>query len=337
MDTAAGAGQTAGEPGGPVFSMRESDSSLTPPPPANDGAFPAGPYSSDLDPGHDVVEPARLTSPLVFSSPHSGSFYPQDFLAAVALDPLTLRRSEDAFVDELFGAAAGVGAPLLRAHFPRAFLDVNREPYELDQRMFDERLPPYANTRSMRVAGGLGTIARVVGEAKEIYGRRISVAEALRRIETLYKPWHHRLRGLMRRAEETFGVAALIDCHSMPSSVTRGREDGTRADIVLGDRYGTSCDAALVETAEVELRRRGYNVTRNKPYAGGFITEHYGNPAMGWHALQIEVNRALYMDEKTLTRASGFEPLVADLSSMMTALAEVAQGSLSGRRAAAAE
>ena len=295
-------------------------------------------YSTELDPGHDVLEPTRLASPLVFSSPHSGSVYPADFLAASVLDPLSLRRSEDAYVDELFRGAARVGAPMLRAHFPRAFLDVNREPYELDQRMFDERLPPYANTRSMRVAGGLGTIARVVGEAREIYGKRLPVSEALRRIETLYKPWHARLRSLMNEAERSFGVAALIDCHSMPSGVARGRGDESlRADIVLGDRYGTSCDPALIEAAETLLRRRGYNVLRNKPYAGGFITEHYGNPSLGWHALQIELNRALYMDEKTLERSSGFEPLIADLASMIDALADVALRALPGRRAAAAE
>lgn len=287
--------------------------------------------------GFEVLEPAKLASALVFSSPHSGSHYPQTFLAATRLDALTLRRSEDAYVDELYSSVPGIGAPLLRTLFPRAFLDVNREPYELDPRMFEDRLPAFANTRSLRVAGGLGTIARVVGEAREIYAARMPVAEAMARIETLYKPWHAGLRALMQRAERHFGCAVLIDCHSMPSSMGRGArpEDRMRADVVLGDRYGTSCDPTLTAAAEACLREHGYNVLRNKPYAGGFITEHYGNPPIGWHALQIEVNRSLYMDEKTLERSAGFAPLARHLASMAVALAETTAAGLPGRRAAA--
>ena len=306
----------------------------------NAGATGAGAsgwsWAAEFAPGFDVVEPRRSISSVVFSSPHSGSVYPGRFLATVKLDALALRRSEDAYVDELYARAPDLGAPLLRTHFPRAFLDVNREPYELDPRMFEDRLPAFANTRSMRVAGGLGTIARVVGEAREIYGRKLAVADALGRIESLYKPWHARLRGLLQRAERDFGGSVLVDCHSMPSATGRGSgpEERQRADIVLGDRYGTSCDVMLVDVVEAELRRRGYNVFRNKPYAGGFITEHYGNPALGRHALQIEVNRRLDMDEKTMARHSGFAPLAADLASMATALIEAAR-SLPARRAAA--
>ncbi len=306
-----------------------------PPPTGASGARKA--YSAELDPGFDVLEPARLASALVFSSPHSGSVYPESFLASTQLDPLTLRRSEDAFVDEFFASAADVGAPLLRARFPRAFLDVNREPYELDPRMFEDRLPAYANTRSMRVAGGLGTIARVVGEAREIYAQRLPVSEAVARIEGLYKPYHAMLRSLMQRAEGRFGAAVLIDCHSMPSTMGRGArpEERLRADIVLGDRYGTSCDMAVVEIVEYELKRCGYHVVRNKPYAGGFITEHYGNPAIGWHALQIEVNRALYMDEQSLKRSEGFAILTRDMAGVARLLADVVARGLPARRAAA--
>ena len=175
------------------------------------------------------------------------------------------------------------GYPLMRAHFPRCYVDVNREPYELDPRMFDGRLPSFANTRSMRVAGGLGTVARVVGDAQEIYDQRISVDDALRRIESLYKPYHRALRKLFGEIYKDFGAAILIDCHSMPSA-TASRDDRPRADIVLGDRYGTSCVAAVSETVEDTLRALGYAVSRNKPYAGGFITEHYGNPGAGLHA-----------------------------------------------------
>jgi N-formylglutamate amidohydrolase len=225
---------------------------------------------------------------------------------------MALRRSEDAFVDELFAPVVDLGAPLMTARFPRAYLDLNREPYELDSRMFDGRLPPFANTRSMRVAGGLGTIPRIVADGQEIYRCRLQVDEALHRIEWLYKPYHRTLRHLVRRTAQLFGHAILIDCHSMPSSSV-SREDGAKADIVLGDRYGTSCAGILIELAEAALRGRGYTVVRNKPYAGGFITEHYGEPALGRHALQIEINRALYMDERSMKKKPAFEVLREDL------------------------
>ena len=168
----------------------------------------------------------------------------------------------------------------MRAHFPRCYVDVNREPYELDPRMFEGRLPSFANTRSMRVAGGLGTVARVVGDAQEIYGQRIPVDDAIRRIEGLYKPYHRALRRLFTRVHRDFGAAVLIDCHSMPSTAG-SKDERPRADVVLGDRYGTSCVTPVAETIEQTLRGLGYSVSRNKPYAGGFITEHYGNPAAG--------------------------------------------------------
>ena len=195
-----------------------------------------GTAAQDFDRACETIEPPRLASPLVFSSPHSGSTYPQRFLAASRLDPLTLRRSEDAFVDELFLPCVGLGAPLLRALFPRAYLDVNREPYELDPQIFDGRLPDFANTRSLRVAVGLGTIPRVVGDAQPIYRKPIPVADGLRRIETLYRPYHAQLKALIERARGWFGVAVLLDCHSMPSNAA----DVSGLDIVLGDRYGAS-------------------------------------------------------------------------------------------------
>ena len=276
----------------------------------------------ELDPPFDLIEPVGPASNIVLSSPHSGCIYPERFLASARLDGATLRRSEDAHVDALFMEGVRHGAPLLRARFPRAFLDVNREPYELDPRMFDGRLPAYANTRSPRVSGGLGTIARVVGDAQEIYARRLDVAEAIARIDTLYKPYHGQLRHLVERARHVYGRALLIDCHSMPSTATTcageaGRDERLRADIVLGDRYGTSCDRQIVDLAEHVLRRFGYEVHRNRPYAGGFITEHYGHPATHRHALQIEVNRSLYMDERTLTRRPAFQTLGAHLGALV--------------------
>src|SRR5581483_5350654 len=266
----------------------------------------------EFDPPFEATEPAECRAPVLFNSPHSGRIYPRDFLQTSRLDLATLRRSEDTFVDDLIAGVVERGHPMMRAHFPRCYVDVNREPYELDPRMFEGRLPSFANTRSMRVAGGLGTVARVVGDAQEIYDQRISVDDALRRIENLYKPYHRALRRLFTRLHREFGAAMLIDCHSMPSS-TGPKDDRPRADVVLGDRYGTSCVAVVSEAIESTLRNRGYAVSRNKPYAGGFITEHYGNPAAGLHAIQIEFNRALYMDERRFERSAGFARLAADL------------------------
>lgn len=308
-------------------------------PPATKEAAGQAVLDPELDPAFDILEPEELTSPLVFSSPHSGSVYPASFIAMSRLDPLALRRSEDAWVDELFMPALRVGAPMIRARFPRAYLDLNREPYELDPRMFEGRLPSAANTRSVRVAGGLGTIARVVGESHEIYRGRLPVSEALRRIEGLYKPYHRALRGLIERAWERFGMALLVDCHSMPSTQALAwplrEEERMRADFIVGDRYGTSCDTLFSADIEQTLIRLGFNVRRNKPYAGGFITEHYGSPSLGVHAIQIEVNRALYMNESTMEKHSGFDALTEDIDIVCRELAATARNFLLSPGAAA--
>jgi N-formylglutamate amidohydrolase len=288
----------------------------------------------ELDPPFEILEPAEGRGPVVFNSPHSGSVYPRAFLTASRLDMPALRRSEDSFVDELTLGVVERGYPLMRAHFPRCYVDVNREPYELDPRMFEGRLPSFANTRSMRVAGGLGTVARVVGDAQEIYGQRIPVDDAIRRIEALYKPYHRALRRLFTRVHRDFGAAVLIDCHSMPSSAG-SKDERPRADVVLGDRYGTSCVAAVAEMVESTLRAKGYSVNRNKPYAGGFITEHYGNPAAGLHAIQLELNRALYMDERRFERSPNFARVAADLETLADCLAVIPIEELRPYRAAA--
>lgn len=271
-------------------------------------------------PPYEVDEPAAHTLPFVFNTGHSGAVYPPHFIAASRLDALALRRSEDAHVERLFAPVVELGAPLLRANFPRAFLDVNREPFELDPRMFDGRLPAFANTRSMRVAGGLGTVPRVVADGQEIYARRLPVEEATARIEGLYKPYHRLLRSLIQRTAKLHGHCVLIDCHSMPSS-SLGRDAEVKADIILGDRFGTACAPALVDAFEAAFRARGFRVVRNKPYAGGFITEHYGEPNLGRHALQIEVNRALYMNESSLATHAGFSGLVDALRAVITEVA----------------
>ena len=285
-------------------------------------ASPAPPQGAgqDFDPPFTVDEPAAHTLPFVFNTPHSGAVYPDAFLTASRLDALALRRSEDAYVDRLFAPVVALGAPLMRVNFPRAYLDANREPYELDPRMFAGRLPAFANTRSLRVAGGLGTVPRVVADGQEIYRERLPVEEALRRIEALYKPYHRALRGLVLRTAKSFGHAALIDCHSMPSS-SLGKDEAAKTDIVLGDRFGTACAPALMDGFERHLQARGFRTMRNKPYAGGFITEHYGEPGLGRHALQIEINRALYMNEHTLALTAGFDPLVETLQEVVAAMA----------------
>ncbi len=288
----------------------------------------------ELDPPFEILEPAEWRGAILFNSPHSGCVYPRPFLTASRLEIGTLRRSEDSFVDELMLGVVERGHPLMRAHFPRCYVDVNREPYELDPRMFEGRLPTFANTRSMRVAGGLGTVARVVGDAQEIYDQRIPVDDALRRIEGLYKPYHRALRRLFTGVHREFGAAVLVDCHSMPSTAGT-KDERPRPDIVLGDRYGTSCVGMITDTVESVLSGLGYSVSRNKPYAGGFITEHYGNPSAGLHALQLEINRALYMDERNYQRGPGFRELAANLEILADRLAEIPLEELRPYRAAA--
>jgi N-formylglutamate amidohydrolase len=202
---------------------------------------------------------------------------------------------------------------MLAANFPRAYLDVNREPWEFDPRMFNEPLPPFANSRSARVAGGLGTVPKLVGEGLEIYASKMPLSEAVSRVETVYKPYHECLKRLLAKTHAEFGFSVLIDCHSMPASIRLG-DSGMRPDFIVGDRFGVACASALSETAIGILSSMGYTVAHNKTYAGGFITEHYGRPARGLHALQIEVNRGLYMDEKTLRKTSGFATLANDLA-----------------------
>ena len=291
-------------------------------------------FDGDSSPPFDIVEPAQLRAPLIFNSPHSGSVYPDDFLQASRIDLPTLRRSEDSFMDELIADLGDRGFPVVRVHFPRSYVDVNREPYELDPRMFAGRLPSFANTRSMRVAGGLGTIPRVVGDGQEIYRERLAVEDALGRIEQLYKPYHRALRRLINRVHQQFGASVVVDCHSMPS-VGVSREEPRRPDMVIGDRYGTSCAAILADIVEETMTALGYSVGRNKPYAGGFITEHYGNPASGLHAIQLELNRAIYMDERRRERGPNFAQVAADFATLADALATVPLGELGPFQAAA--
>ena len=306
-----------------------------------------------------VERPGSQTTPLVFTSPHSGSDYPASFVAASRLDRMGLRRSEDSFVDELFGAAALYGAPMVRAMFPRAWCDVNREPWELDPAMFADALPSWVNTTSARVTSGLGTIARVVASGETIYRDKITFADAEQRVALCWQPFHDMVAALVQGTKAVFGQCVLIDCHSMPSfgSVTPGlgtpglgapgvgadrvgvprlgaprpgalrpgapaRGRGERSvDIILGDVHGTSCAPYITRFVERRLIDLGYRVRRNDPYAGGYITRHYGRPRERVHALQIEIARDLYMDESRFERLDRFDEIRADISALIESLA----------------
>ena len=280
--------------------------------------------STATAPPLDLRRPAAQLLPLVVASPHSGSDYPADFVAASRLDPLALRRSEDAFVDEIFAAAPRLGAPMLAARFPRAYIDVNREAYELDPAMFADALPDYVNARSPRVRMGLGTIARVVASGEEIYGGKLCFAEAQERIESLYHPYHAALGRLVDETAAGFGFCLVVDCHSMPSAA-HGHTGREGADIVLGDCHGAACAPQIVDSARRYLTRRGFVVALNAPYAGGFTTGHYGRPRYGRHALQIEINRAIYMDERNYRRRSGFSRLSEEMAGLIAQLGKAAQ------------
>lgn len=289
-----------------------------------DPAAPPDAAVEDPDPHrvYRIDSPEIQALPVVVASPHSGRDYPSEFLAASRLDARALRKSEDCFVDEIFAGVSGLGAPLLAALFPRAYVDANREPFELDPDMFEGPVPPFVNRRSPRVAAGLGTIARVVASGEEIYDGKLNFDDAVERVRRCYHPYHAALKSLVQATVDRFGYCILLDCHSMPSiGVPPEMLEGTRMDMILGDCYGSACAPLLTERAETLLRSLGYAVGRNTPYAGGYTTRHYGRPSEGVHALQIEINRALYMDERTLTRrsflttlASHMQGLVADLA-----------------------
>lgn len=269
-------------------------------------------------PAFDLSRPERQTCPLVFASPHSGRDYADDFLASTRLDATAIRRSEDAFVDELFAAAPAFGAPLLAARFPRAWCDANREPWELDPGMFDTPLPSWVNSASPRVGAGLGTIARVVATGEAIYRHRLSFWEAEQRVRTCWEPYHAALAGLIAATREQFGLCLLVDCHSMPAHPAQANDP---PDFVLGDVHGTACAPKVTRVVEAGLQELGYRVRRNDPYAGGYITRHYGRPREGIHVIQMEIARPLYMDEQHILRSPNFGHLQAGLSLLIERLA----------------
>lgn len=289
--------------------------------------------TTDLGPPIEILAPDALALPVVVSSPHSGHVYPRSLLEAVAVDPGELRRLEDGCVDRLFECAPLLGAPLLRARFARAYIDPNREAYELDPDLFDaDALPHHVNLNSVKARAGLGTIPSRIGGAS-IYRQRLPFAEVERRMRLAYWPYHRALQDMLSAALARFGTVLLLDCHSMPSLTANG--SGNRdehVDLALGDRYGRSCSPVLVDQAEAFLRQRGFRVGRNRPYAGGYITTRYGQPQTGAHALQIEVRRDLYMDERSLRAYPSLDGLKLVIRDLLVELAEVTLDCLTASR-----
>ncbi len=271
-----------------------------------------------------IVRPQIQTLPFVFASGHSGRSYPQSLIAESRLDALTLRRSEDAFVDELFAGVAGLGAPLISASFPRAYCDVNRAMSELDAGMFDARLNMAVDAPTPRVTAGLGVIPRIVRDGAEIYARKLSPAEAELRLSRLYKPYHAALAELAEETRKRFGIAVVVDCHSMPSALSV-------PDIVLGDRYGASAPPLLAGWAENAFVGGRFSTARNAPYAGGYTTMLYGRARNGLFGLQIEINRGLYLDEDRIQRKPSFDALKKRLTDVLAKFAAIDPSLLGGR------
>ena len=257
--------------------------------------------------------PVAAPAPILFASPHSGRRMPADFVESARWPAPKLAerigRLEDRFVDELFDGVWDFGGVFLKALVHRAYVDLNREPYELDQSMFAELLPDYANTRSPRVLAGLGAIVRSAGESGDIYARKLSLADLETRLDRVHRPYHEAMHAVLQDLRARFGFAVLLDCHSMPSCQVR-----KPADIVLGDRYGASCAPWVTDLAQEILTGLGFSVARNNPYAGGYVTQSYGAPKRDMHALQIELRRDLYMDEDSLEKDSGFGRMQTSMS-----------------------
>ena len=289
----------------------------------------------DLGPPIDLLLPEGSWAPLVISSPHSGQIYPPSLLGELRLDLPDLRCLEDGWVDRLFGCGPALGAPLLRARFARAYVDPNREAFELDPELFQGPLPDYVNAGSLKARAGLGTIPTRIG-GRAIYRGRLEFSEAERRIQLAYWPYHRALQGLLAKARAQFGAVLLLDCHSMPSLTGNGASGTEPAvDVALGDRFGRSCASLIVERAELLLRQSGLTVARNRPYAGGHITARYGRPETEVHALQIEVRRCLFMDERTFRPRRTLEDLGKVMGTLMTGLADAMVGEVLAKGRAA--
>ncbi|MCZ4353359.1 N-formylglutamate amidohydrolase [Roseovarius aestuarii] len=269
-----------------------------------------------------LIQPEKRTTSVVFASPHSGRDYPAWFLDRIALDGCTVRSSEDAYVDQLFSIATQVGAPLLQAGAPRAFVDLNRSPDELDPALIEgvRRVG-----HSPRVASGLGVIPRVVANGRAIYTGKIPLSEARHRIENYWRPYHSELARQLDQSHALFSQAILIDCHSMPheamdSVVRKGQK---RPQVVLGDRFGASAGSAVVDGVQEAFRDAGLVVARNTPFAGAYVAQHYGRPLRGRHAIQVEIDRALYLDETTVQPNADFAAFQALMHDVVARIADI--------------
>ena len=277
--------------------------------------------SYQIDATLRVFAPEEQTTPTIFSSPHSGRHYIKPFTDLSPLSKTSLRQSEDAFVDEIFSNAPLFGASLLVALFPRAFVDPNRKAWELDPKMFSDVLPPNVITRSPYIRAGLGTIPRVVADGKQIYREKLRFSDAKTRIIDFYIPYHKTLKELITKTFNRFNCCLLIDCHSMPSN--SGRGEIATPDIILGDNNGQSCSSEIVELVEKACLNEGFTVARNNPYSGGFTTQNYGRPETGIHTLQIEVNRAIYMNEETIKRLPSINSLKSKISNIIETVTQI--------------
>lgn len=283
--------------------------------------LPAGSGETTL-PAFEVARGKPVAAPVIFASPHSGTHYPQHMQANLSVPISDLRRTEDAFVDELYAPAIEQGAVLIRATHARTYVDLNRDARELDAAMFADGVPRTAGMPSARVKAGLGCLPRVGASGRDIYQRPLSQAEGAHRLEHVHDAYHRALLSEIERLKPTWSDIFIIDCHSMPSRQP-GRSN--MPDIVLGDRFGSSCSARLTSLVERQFRREGLTVARNAPYAGGYTTRKYGRPRRGIHVLQIEINRALYMDELKIEKTSGFETLQNQLSALSAEILTLSQ------------
>ena len=266
--------------------------------------------------------PLTRSTSVIFASPHSGSDYSEEFLRRAHLDRLQIRTSEDAFVDRLFATATGHGAPLLSAQVPRAYVDLNRGPDELDPALIDGLDRKAANPR---VASGLGVIPRVVANGRHIYHGKISLQEARQRVSRHWRPYHDQIQMLVDQSVTRFGESILIDCHSMPHEALEniGAVNGQRPDVVLGDRFGASAGREVVERIEAAFAAAGFRVSRNMPFAGAYVAQTYGRPAHGRHAVQIEIDRSLYMDEARIEERPDFEEFRRALDGVIADIAAI--------------
>ncbi len=276
---------------------------------------------------YNLFMPEIRTTSVVFSSPHSGSQYPWNFVRRTVLDERTLRSSEDAFVDKLFDAAPHHGAPFLTAIAPRAWIDVNRSSDELDPALIEGVKKASHNPR---VASGLGVVPRVVANGRSIYRGKIELKEAEARIAEFWTPWHDALTTLMDDSVALFGEAILVDCHSMPHEAieTISHPRGSRPEIVLGDRFGAAAGSDIVDKIEAALTSAGLRVARNAPFAGAFVTQNHGRPARNRHVVQVEIDRSLYMNEQKIQPNNNFSAFKALIDRIVSDVTDIGRADI---------